>query len=130
MQNNNILHLEDFREPKARPVSISANQAFYGARVDYNLKNISTTWYEYFTRLLESLFKTLIHSNVKFTDAWFYIKVEHEFKKLSLHQCKSLLIIIDDYLLRPHLQDSKEREFYMRIRNLCFMKVYYFRKKI
>lgn len=110
--------------------NVRYNQVYYGTRIDYNLQNITGSWYEYIDRLVDALFNTIVNSKEKFTTAWHYIKVDIEFKKLSLLQCKNLLYGIDEYLERVHVQQSKEKEFFMRIRNLCFMKIYYFRKKL
>lgn len=112
-----------FPEEPKKPERISQNQAYFWTRVDYNLKNISSQGSTYIYDLLENLFKTVIHSPERFTDVGFYLRVEREIKKCSIFERKKIVEMVDTYLPRPHLQESKEREFFMRIRNIAFIQV-------
>ncbi len=106
-----------------KPGIISQNQAYFWTRVDYNLRNISSQGSVYIHELLENLFKTVIHSPEKFTDVGFYLRVEREMKKCTIFERKKIVEMVDVYLPRPHLQNSREREFFMRIRNIAFIEI-------
>ena len=64
-----VVNIDDYFEQEEQPKisSVSRNQIYYGARVDYNLKNISSHAYTYFEILLESLYKTVVSSKERIT---------------------------------------------------------------
>ena len=119
-----IVNIDDYFEQEEKPTlsSVSRNQIYYGARVDYNLKNISSHAYAYFEILLESLYKTVVASKERITTVWFYMRCENELKKCNIFECKKILWLIDEYLQRIHVQESQEKEFFTRIRNIVFIK--------
>jgi len=88
--------------------------------VDYNLQNLNYIGYEYFIKLLDALFKTVIASSWKFIHESVMMTVRNQSSKLNVFECKKLLVDIDKLLERTHVKQSAERGSFMQIRNYIY----------
>lgn len=96
-------------------------QAF-ARRVDYNIRWVSARGYEYISRVLLAVFRSIIASQGRYTDGDTYQRSDYEITNCSIFECARIIHEVDAYLEKIHVQESPEKEFFMHIRNIAFQR--------
>ena len=96
-------------------------QAF-ARRVDYNIRWVSGVGYDYISRVLYAIFRSIIASQWRYSDVDTYLRVEHQIQDCTVFDCASLIQLVDEYLQKVHVQESPEKAFFMHVRNIAFQR--------
>ncbi len=94
----------------------------YSRRVDYNIRWVSGIGYEYISKVLLAVFRSIIASRWRYTDIDTYMKAEYQLTNCTIFDCARIVHDIDEYLGKIHVQESPEKAFFMHIRNIAFLR--------
>ena len=118
----------NYKERMKRDALMRQTTEAYARRVDYNINRTTGFWYEYVSKVLSGVLKSIVASQGKYTNIDTYMRLDYQINDCSIFDCARIIQEIDTYLEMVHVQESPEKEFFIYVRNKAFILKNHLRK--
>ncbi len=117
-----------YKERMKKDALMKQTTEAFARKVDYNVNRTTGHWYEYVSRLLSWIFKSIVTSQWRYTNIDTYMRLDYQINDCSIFDCARIIQEVDKYLERVHVQESPEKEFFIYVRNKAFILKNHLRK--
>ena len=119
-----------FHQPKRQTVhdSIAHSSKAFATRVDLNLGNIRSIWYEYIQAIGKWVYMSQVKGGGKYVEDSFIQRVDREIVRCTVFECRSIIHQMDRNLARKTISESPDKFFFIHIRNRAFLLLEHLRK--
>lgn len=114
----NVSYLKEEYKPTSH-----SSYVWYAKKVDYNLDNISGSWYDYVCKITEWIFKSQVAGYGTYSKIDYILRIESEIRSCSPIECRDIVNKMDRYLWGKTISDSPDKTFILHVRNKAFQRI-------